>query len=283
MLFNKYLAPMYEAPDGGGAAAASGDTPAEGDSQGNRAPELSGRVTVKYKDGPREIDLSTEDGRKKAVELMQKGTEYPTLAQERAEQKKILDRWNGLIARSKDDDASFKELTTFLEQQTGRKLTVAQKQELEDMVNDDPAFKEIASLRDEVTGLKKTLTDAELKQEAKELERQLNTMAADTENFPDFDKEAVWNTAVEKGTFDFAMVYHYLNRDKILQREREAALRKAEEQSKKRSAASLSEAETGTAPAGVDAPRKRIKNHEDRVMASLKRLQAEGKSLITDE
>lgn len=241
------------------------------------------KTLLTYNYGGEEItvDLSNPDQVKLAQDRLSKGHNMEKIAEERNKLKKQadeaqakLDAWNNRLDAAKSDPQEFKALVSDLEEYIGRPFTKQEKADLlesDDIDDSDPVMKKLATIEKAFATYKeqqelkeqqraKAAEEQAIQNEAKQLVAQLDAMEKDTERYPGFDKEAVYNKAVEDGTTNFEMVYYYLNRDAFLKAEREKIEQEYKNLTDKRKAAAT---ESDSSPADLTEPPKVFKKIED--------------------
>jgi hypothetical protein len=254
--------------------------------------------TLTYKYGSEEVtvDLSNPDQVKLAQDRLSKGHNMEKIAEERnklreeaAKYKQQVDAWNERLESARTDSNEFSALVKDIEEYTGRKLTREQKTDLlegDDIDPDDPVAKRLLKME-------QRLAEAELKDQQREEQRKkdtereyaqglinkLDAMEADKENFPDFDREAVYEKARKSMTNDFEMVYHYLNRSKYQERLRKQIEDEFKTLTDKRKAAVT---ETDTTSASLQEPPKKYDKIEDVGKALLEEAKSGDLSFFTD-
>lgn len=252
---------------------------------GNTQPvEVPKELAIKYKGEEHKVSLDNPEDINKLKQWAEKGYAYDQLtpkykaAEAKAQQ---ADAWNQLIADAKGNDESFNKLVTFIQDTTGRKLTMAQKEELLEDI--DPAMKEINALKSELAAIKNQSKEAQMQEETKRIVARMQEMANQTEKYPGFDLNEVYEAMVEKGISDPEMVYNHLKKDTIikatLDRELAKAKKEYEELLNKRKQAFT---ETTDSPAGLT-PKTAIREKSYDLLAEklLEKYGQEGKSFVS--
>lgn len=267
--------------------------PSEG---GSNAP-----TTLTYNYGGEEIsvDLSNPESVKLAQDRLSKGHNMEKIAEERnklkeeAEKyKQQLDGWNNRLEAAKTDPEEFKALIKDLEEYTGKPLTQQEKQDLADpeLESDDPVARKLAQMEQtfktyqETQERKEQLREKQVQEDqskeyAKQLVADLDRMEKDKDNFPGFDRDAVYNEAVKNSTTNFEMVYYFLNRDAATKAQRDKIEAEYKELTDKRKAAGT---ETDTTPADLTDKPKKFGKLEDVTKSVLSELKEKNISLFTD-
>jgi DNA repair exonuclease SbcCD ATPase subunit len=231
-------------------------------------------LTYNYAGDEITVDLSNPESVKLAQDRLSKGHNMEKIAEERnklkAEAEKLqqtVDAWNQRLENAKNDPQEFTALITDLEEYIGKPLTQQQKTDLATDANldvDDPVTKELLSLKNEFATYKeqqeKQAKDREIQVEAKQLVAKLDAMEKDTEKYPGFNRDKVYEAAKDAGTTDFEMVYFYLNRDAFLETERKKIEEEFKQLTDKRKAAAT---EGDATAASLQEPPKTFKKIED--------------------
>jgi hypothetical protein len=268
----------------------------------NATPDKSNAPsTITYQFGDEEVtvDLSNPEQLQTAKDLLSKGRKMETIAQEKnrlkeevAAKQQQLDAWNQRLEVAKSDPGEFKALIADLKE-FGLDLTRKDEQDLSsaDLDIDDPVSKKLLDMEKRFQSYQQEQERKEQLREkaaqekadrdiAKQLIADLDRMEKDTEKYPGFDKEAVYNKAVETGTTDFEMVYFFLNRDNLTKAAREAVEKEYKDLTEKRKAAAT---EGDATPANLKEPPKTFSNIRDVGKSVYKEMQESGTSFFTDD
>lgn len=265
-----------------------GATPPGGDGS-NGAP-----TTLTYNYGGEEItvDLSNPESVKLAQDRLSKGHNMEKIAEERNKLKaaneklqQTVDAWNNRLDAAKSDPNEFSALLKDLETYIGKPLTRQEKQDLADadLDLDDPITQKLLALEKQLTTYqeqqRKAVEESEVKAEAQKMIAKLDAMEKDSERFPGFDREKVYEAARNAGTADFEMVYYYLNRDALIKAERDKVEKEYKDLTEKRKAAG---AEGDATPAHLKEPPKTFTKIEDVGRSILEDVKAGKTSLFTE-
>jgi len=264
---------------------------AEPSGDGSNAPP----ATLTYKYGGEEVtvDLSNQEQVSKLLDRASKGQNMEKLAEERNKLKETneklqqtVDGWNERLESAKTDASEFSALVADIEDYTGRKLTRAEKTDLletGEIDTDDPVVKELKTLKEEFSSYReqqeKKAQELQVQAEAKQLIAKLDEMEANKEQFPNFDREAVYEKARQSGTTDFEMVYYYLNRDNFKDTLRKQIEDEFKTLTDKRKAAAT---ETDTTPASLQEQPKKFDRIEDVGKSLLEEAKSGDISFFTD-
>jgi len=196
-----------------------------------------------------------------------------------------VDAWNSRLEAAKSDPDEFNALIKDLEGYIGKPLTRQEKADLmsSDADDSDPVMKELVSLKREFTTYReqqdRLRQEASIQETAKQLIAKLDSMESNKEKYPGFDREKVYEAARQAGTTDFDMVYWYLNREDLLQHERDKIEKEYKQLTEKRKAAAT---EGDASPADLKEPPKKFKKLEDVGGAIMEDIKAGKTSFFTE-
>lgn len=255
----------------------------------SNAPES---ITYQFGDDEVTVDLTNPDNLKTVQDLLSKGRKMEKVAEEKnqlkqkvEEYKQTVDAWNARLEAARDDETARNTLISDFENKLGIKLTKQEKQDLADdeIDFDDPVAKKLLELEKKISTYqdqqKKQAEESEIKAEAQKMITKLDAMEKDSEHFPGFDREKVYEAARNAGTADFEMVYYYLNRDALIKAEREKVEKEYKDLTEKRKAAG---AEGDATPAHLKDPPKTFTKMEDVGRSILDDVKAGKTSLFTE-
>lgn len=261
-----------------------------GDGGGSNANPTT--LTYNYNGETITVDLSNPESVKLAQDRLSKGHNMEKIAEERNKLKKqaeqlqqTVDAWNARLEAAKSDPNEFDALLKDLETYIGKPLTRQEKQDLADaeLDLDDPIAKKLLALERQVTTYqeqqKRAAEEAEVRAEAQKMIAKLDAMEKDSEHFPGFDREKVYEAARQAGTADFEMVYFWLNRDSLIKAEREKVEKEYKALTEKRKAAG---AEGDATPAHLKETPKTFTRIEDVGRSLLEEIKAGKTSLFTE-
>jgi hypothetical protein len=270
----------------------------EGESSGNgsNAPTT---LTYNYAGEQITVDLSNPDQVKLAQDRLSKGHNMEKIAEERnklkeqaAKLQQTVDAWNSRLEAAKSDPLEFNALVNDLENYIGKSLTRQEKQDLADADLDvtDPMAKKLIAMEKAFTSYReeqerkeqlreKTHQEETTREYARQLVSELDRMEKDKATYPGFDREAIYNKAVETGTTDFEMVYFFLNRDNFIKSERDKIEAEFKNLTDKRKAAAT---EGDTSPASLEEPPKTFKKIEDVGKSVMEEMKKSGKSFFSE-
>lgn len=244
-------------------------------------------LTLKNRNQTKEYDLSDPEQVSKLRNLAQQGWRAGEKNDALAKKAQDADRWNSMLENAKTDEGAFNQVVGFIEQYTGKRLTPAQKQEVQDDL-DSPFDNELKSLKDEIMDNIKNefnkrdekVKEDQLLTQKQQLEQQLLDMENDKKKYPHFDYDEIVEYANETGILDFNMLYNNLYLDKIIQDVKNSKKTDSESLQNKR--------ERGFVEAGQDAippkkERKRSRNLEEAFESRINDLTSNGKSLFIKE
>lgn len=244
-------------------------------------------ITLKNRNQTKEYDLSDPEQVSKLRNLAQQGWRAGEKNDALAKKAQDADRWNSMLENAKTDEGAFNQVVGFIEQYTGKRLTPAQKQEVQDDL-DSPFDNELKSLKDEIMDNIKNefnkrdekVKEDQLLTQKQQLEQQLLDMENDKKKYPHFDYDEIVEYANETGILDFNMLYNNLYLDKIIQDVKNSKKTDSESLQNKR--------ERGFVEAGQDAippkkERKRSRNLEEAFESRINDLTSNGKSLFIKE
>lgn len=270
--------------------------------EGATPPGSNAPTTLTYNYGGETItvDLSNPDSVKLAQDRLSKGHNMEKIAEERnklrdeaANYKQQLDAWNQRLEAAKNNPDEFKALVGDLEAYIGKPLTRQEKQDLVDADLDmsDPLAKKLLAMEQKLTSFQqeqvrkeelreRSRKEEEAKNYARQLIAELDRMEKDTANYPGFNRDAVYQKAVDSNTDNFEMVYYYLNRDALTKAERAKVEKEYKELTNQRKAAAT---EGDTTPASLSSPPKTFSKIEDVGKSVREEMAKAGKSFFTEE
>ena len=263
------------------------------------------KLTVKYKDENFEFDTAKPEEVEKAQTLISKGLLWDKEKQnelgltrkeleelkpkyEKAKQaQELVDNYNARLTLAKTNEEERKRFFDELESM-GIKPTKKEKDAIED---DDLTDPEVKSLKTKVDKLEETIVkerqerDEERRFQFKEyLDNRFNALeekynSEDYKGYPKFDREKVLDYANKIGTTEYEDAYFAMNRNEIIEAEKQKIIDAEKTLKDKRLDTQLERDGKTISPVTSES----AKDYDHAVELALKKAQQEGKSFTTED
>lgn len=213
------------------------------------------KITLKFHDKERELDLSNADDQSKLKELAEKGYAYEEgqtklkgVEGEREKLQTVLDRWNGHIESAKANPEAKDEFIKLLQLQ-GLDLTAKEKEDvgfIEDKAQEklDKLASELAELRKDNNQLQTYVLGQHYDTEHAQLESEYTK----DNGYPAYDREAVQEYADKNGIVSFKTAYIEMNQADIIKAQSEFQTKKQTLHQEKIDRVSTTDPDKGKAP-----------------------------------
>jgi hypothetical protein len=186
-------------------------------------------ITYKFQGEERSIDFSTPDGRQKIADQLGKGDLYDKKMHEIGEQKELIKRaeqWDEIIASVSAGKVPLDVVVGQLESITGKRLSRAEKKEIESGLEDEDPMTIIKSFKTQIDDLKNQIQINALATQIEGAGKQLANEFDGKNGYPKFDFDEVRKFAEQEGIYfrdinqQYRVAYLKLHEDKIKLAER---------------------------------------------------------------
>lgn len=182
------------------------------------------KITLKFRDEEREIDLTTVEGQAKVKELAEKGYAYESgqtklnsVEKEKEDLQGVVDRWNARISSASTEEGA-KALLKDLEAQ-GVKFNTDKGKDNVAFIEPNEELKAIKDQLDKVQEDNNKLQNFVLNQVYETEHAQYETKYTKSNGYPDYDRKIVQKYADEKGITSFETAYLEMNKDDIIKQQ----------------------------------------------------------------